>query len=59
MWWRMTMRGGKLEEGLILASDPRPSGRGQLRSLQMTVLKRREDRVLVLLSAGGLAATRR
>jgi putative proteasome-type protease len=51
--------GVKLEEGLILASDSRTHAGldNYARFCKMTVFERAGDRVLVLLSSGGLAAT--
>lgn len=51
--------GVKLEDGLIFASDSRThAGVDDYASFcKMTVFERPDDRVLVLLSAGGLAAT--
>ena len=51
--------GVKLEEGLILASDSRTHAGvdNYARFCKMTVFERPGDRVLVLLSSGGLAAT--
>ena len=51
--------GVKLEEGLILASDSRTHAGvdNYAKFCKMTVFERAEDRVLVLLSSGGLAAT--
>jgi putative proteasome-type protease len=51
--------GVKLEEGLILASDSRTHAGvdNYARFCKMTVFERADDRVLVLLSSGGLAAT--
>jgi putative proteasome-type protease len=51
--------GVKLEEGLILASDSRTHAGvdNYAKFCKMTVFERAGDRVLVLLSSGGLAAT--
>jgi putative proteasome-type protease len=51
--------GVKLEEGLILASDSRTHAGvdNYARFCKMTVFERAGDRVLVLLSSGGLAGT--
>jgi putative proteasome-type protease len=51
--------GVKLEEGLILASDSRTHAGvdNYAKFCKMTVFERTGDRVLVLLSSGGLAAT--
>ena len=51
--------GVKLEEGLILASDSRTHAGvdNYAKFCKMTVFERPGDRVLVLLSSGGLAAT--
>lgn len=51
--------GVKLEEGLIFASDSRTHAGvdNYARFCKMTVFERAGDRVLVLLSSGGLAAT--
>ena len=51
--------GVKLEEGLILASDSRTHAGVDnfAKFCKMTVFERAGDRVLVLLSFGGLAAT--
>ena len=51
--------GVKLESGLILASDSRTHAGvdNYAKFCKMTVFERADDRVLVLLSSGGLAAT--
>src|SRR6478735_2998636 len=51
--------GVKLEEGLIFASDSRTHAGvdNYAKFCKMTVFERTYDRVLVLLSSGGLAAT--
>lgn len=51
--------GVKLEEGLIFASDSRTHAGvdNYAKFCKMTVFEREDDRVLVLLSSGGLAAT--
>src|SRR5450759_1888988 len=51
--------GVKLDEGLILASDSRTHAGvdNYAKFCKMTVFERTGDRVLVLLSSGGLAAT--
>ena len=51
--------GVKLEEGLIFASDSRTHAGvdNYAKFCKMTVFERAGDRVLVLLSSGGLAAT--
>ena len=51
--------GVKLEEGLIFASDSRTHAGvdNYAKFCKMTVFERPGDRVLVLLSSGGLAAT--
>ena len=51
--------GVKLEEGLILASDSRTHAGvdNYAKFCKMTVFERAGDRVLVLLSSGGLAGT--
>ena len=51
--------GVKLEEGLIFASDSRTHAGvdNYAKFCKMTVFERADDRVLVLLSSGDLAAT--
>ena len=51
--------GVKLEDGLIFASDSRTHAGvdNYAKFCKMTVFERAGDRVLVLLSSGGLAAT--
>ncbi len=51
--------GVKLEEGLVFASDSRTHAGvdNYAKFCKMTVFERAGDRVLVLLSSGGLAAT--